>query len=107
MVQHRLDTTDLFHLQLSNNPPCNILSHCLLGHEIGHEIDLKNKVEDIVSPLINFDESVIKNTADSILQSIARDLTASGVPQQLNLQQTKDSIEYFTYRIAHNCILLG
>jgi hypothetical protein len=96
LKEHEMDTDDIYHLQLSNNPPCNILSHCLLGHEIGHAIYLKNIVEQRISPLIQFDENVVKHTADSIFQSLMARLSTTTVPSQIALQQTKQSIEYMT-----------
>lgn len=91
-----MDSSDIFHLQLSNNPPCNILSHCLLGHEIGHAVYQKNKVEQAISPYIQFDEKVVKRTADSIFQSLMANLSSATKPQQIGLQQTRQSIEYIT-----------
>jgi len=89
-----MDSRDIFHLQLSNNPPCNILSHCLLGHEIGHAIYLKNNVEQTISPLIQFDQNAVKRTADSMYRSFMASLSSTTIPQQIGLQQTRQSIEY-------------
>jgi hypothetical protein len=94
--EFKMGSSDIFHLQLSNNPPCNILSHCLLGHEIGHAIYQKNDVEKAISPYIQFDDKVIKHTADSIFQSVMANLSSSAQPQQIGLQQTRESIEYLT-----------
>lgn len=38
LADEDIEAHDIFHLQLSANPACSILSHCLLGHEIGHAI---------------------------------------------------------------------
>lgn len=94
LAEQKFDTQDIYHLQLSNNPPCNILSHCLLGHEIGHALYKKNNVDAKISLLIQFDDAVIKRIASSIFEALLSALSASQTPPQMVLQQTKEFIEY-------------
>ena len=96
LTEQQFDTQDIYHLQLSNNPPSNILSHCLLGHEIGHALYNKNNVDARISPLIQFDDAVVKRIAGSIFEALVSALSDFQAPPQMVLQQTKEFIEYST-----------
>ncbi len=96
LAEQKFDARDIYHLQLSGNPPCNILSHCLLGHEIGHALYRKLDVDATISPWIRFDDAVIKRIAGSIFEALLNALSASQPPPQMVLQQTREIIEYRT-----------
>ncbi|MBI2855027.1 MAG: dCTP deaminase [Chloroflexi bacterium] len=95
LAEQGIGSSEIFHLQLSANPPCGILSHCLLGHEIGHALYKKAGLENRIPPLLVFEEAAITRCVDSHLQSMAANLNASG-PTQMALQQTREFVEYVT-----------
>lgn len=89
---------DLFHLQLCSNPPCGILAHCMLGHEIGHAIYEKVEAEDRLRPLIILNEQTVEHLINirysRYLEEVSTNVEQK--PTQLVLDRTKQYIGYLT-----------
>ena len=63
----------LFRLQVCLNPPCGILLHCLLGHEIGHAIYKNKQISKKLSPHLSYDQRAFTELVDSRFQQLWKD----------------------------------
>lgn len=91
--------SQLFRLQVCLNPPCGILLHCLLGHEIGHAI-YKNTptISGRILPHLSYDQSAFRELVNLRLQQLMEEFSKVSVqtPPQLILEQTREFAEYTT-----------
>lgn len=87
---------ELFRLQLCSNPPNGILTHCLLGHEIGHAVYEKKEADKTLLPLLRFDEEAIRRFVDSRLGQMREQISVEPreAPMQLALEETRDFLQY-------------
>jgi len=90
---------DLFHLQLCSNPPCGILAHCMLGHELGHAIYEKVGAEDRLRLRIILNEETVERLINIRHGRYIEEVSTTGIerqPTQLILDRTKAFIGYLT-----------
>ena len=90
--------SQLFRLQVCLNPPCGILLHCLLGHEIGHAIYKNKQISSKILPHLSYKQRAFKELVDVRLQQLMGEFSrGSGqTPTQLILEQTREFAEYVT-----------
>lgn len=98
LSQEEVFPSSLFRLQVCLNPPCGILLHCLLGHEIGHAIYKARGVSSNLLPSINFNEQAIIDLINTRFQQLQEDFAtrARRAPTQILLDQTRGFMEYIT-----------
>jgi len=87
---------ELFHLQLCSNPPNGILTHCLLGHEIGHAVYVKESADQRLLPLLSFDEQAMQRFIEASLREITDQVPDNtlGTTLQLTLQESREFLQY-------------
>ena len=89
---------DLFHLQLCSNPPCGILAHCMLGHELGHAIYEKVEAGLRLRPRIILNEETVEPLINARYNRYIAGISTGSEqqPTQLILDRTKEYIAYLT-----------
>lgn len=90
--------SQLFRLQVCLNPPCGILLHCLLGHEIGHAIYKNKQISMKLLPHLSYDQRAFTELVNVRFQQLMEEFSrGSGqTPTQLILEQTRAFMEYIT-----------
>lgn len=97
LSQHESFPSELFRLQVCSNPPCGILLHCLLGHEIGHAIYNNQDLSRILLPHFSYDQRAFNELVDSRFQQLWEEFSRdTGRAPQLVFEQTRAFMEYIT-----------
>jgi len=86
---------DLFFLRLCLKPPCGVLNHCILGHELGHELYLKNQAIQQLSQLLHFSQDDLNRLTEQYLARFNSQAQASGSPIRIPLEQSSQYIQYY------------